>query len=65
MATGTQAKIGLGLTESTKVWDIKVVDEEGTEAVFSSIDLSAILEKKSGSVALQMDENNQLTAVVK
>lgn len=65
MSTGTQAKIGLGLTESTKVWDIKVVDEEGTEAVFSSIDLSAILEKKSGSVALQMDENNQLTAVVK
>ena len=63
MATGTQAKIGLGLSAATTTWDIKVVDEEGTEALFSSVDLTKILENKGGTVALQMDENNQLVAI--
>lgn len=65
LATGTQAKIGLGLTAATSQWDIKAVDEEGTAALFTSIDLSTILANKGGSVALQMNEDNQLTAVVK
>lgn len=65
LATGTQAKIGLGLSELTSSWDIKVTDEEGTDMVFQSIDLSSILANKGGSVALQLNEDNLPTAVVK
>lgn len=65
MASGTQAKIALGITEATSTWDIKVKDEEGTEVVFSSIDLSGILNNTNTAVALQFDENNAPVAVVK
>lgn len=65
MAEGTQTKIALGITEATSTWDIKVKDEEGTEVVFSSIDLSGILNNTNTAVALQFDENNAPVAVVK
>ena len=63
LATGTRAKIGLGLTSSTSSWDIKVVDEEGTAVTFTA-DLTKILQNKGGSVTLQINENNELAAVV-
>ena len=65
LAYGTQAKIGLGLTEQTSNWQFKVTDEEGTEVTFSATDLSKILENKGGEVAFQLDENNQPVVVVK
>ena len=65
MPSGTQAKIALGITEATSTWDIKAKDEEGTEVVFSSIDLSGILNNTNTAVALQFDENNSPVAAVK
>lgn len=65
LAYGTQAKIGLGITEANSKFDFKVTDEEGTSLVFKSVDLSQILANKGGSVALQVDEEGSPVAVVK
>lgn len=65
LATGTQAGIGLGITEATSSWDFKITDTEGTEVTITSVDLSSILANKGGVVALQINENNELVLVVK
>ena len=65
MATGTQAKIGIGLTEGATTYDFKMVDEQGQAVIFPSVDLSSIFANKGGSVALQLDEENNPIAVAK
>lgn len=65
LATGTQSKIGVGMTKDSTTFDIKAVDEEGTEAIFKSVNLSSIFANKGGSVALQVDEEGNAVAVVK
>lgn len=65
LAYGTQAKIGLGITEQTLNWEFKATDEEGTDVTFGAVNLSKILENKGGAVAFQLDENNQPVVVLK
>ena len=65
MGNGMQAKIGVGLSESTFTYDFRAVDEEGSEALFTGVNLSNIFANKDGAVALQLDENNSPIAVVK
>lgn len=65
LAPETRAKIGLGMTKDSTTFDFKAVDEEGTEALFSNVDLSSIFANKDGSVTLQMSEDGQLVAVAK
>ena len=65
LANGTQTKIGLGLNEETTIYDFKVVDEEGSAALFTGVDLSSVYANKSGVVTLQLNEDNEPIAVVK
>ena len=65
LGNGMQAKIGVGLSESTHTYDFRAVDEEGTEALFEGVDLSNIFANKDGAVTLQVDENNAPIAVAK
>ncbi|MBP3801196.1 MAG: hypothetical protein J6I85_04075 [Clostridia bacterium] len=65
MATGTQAQIGIGMTEGSTTYDFKAVDEQGDTALFSSVDLSTIYSNKGGTVIFQVDENNSPIAVAK
>ena len=64
LAPGTRAKIGLGLTSTTSSWDFKLVDEEGTAAIFTNTDLSNILAKTAESVDITVVDGD-IAAVVK
>ena len=65
LPSGSQAGIGLGITESTSSWDFKITDSEGTEVTIKSVDLSSILANKGGAAALQINEDNELVIAVK
>lgn len=54
LTEGTQSKIGLGMTKDAATFDFQIVDEEGTTATFTSIDLSKIFTNNGGTVAIQI-----------
>ena len=63
LAPGTRAKIGLGLTSTTSKWDFKLVDEEGTAAIFTDVDLSNVLAKKAETVEITVVDGEIATLV--
>lgn len=60
MPTGTQLQVTLGIDKNNVKWDIKAVDEEGTEVIFRNLDLSEV-NTSGGTITLAI-ENGLPTA---
>ena len=54
MPTGTQLSVTLGVDANNVKWDIKAVDEEGTEVVFQNLDLSNV-NVSGGTITLAIE----------
>ena len=55
MPTGTQLPVTLGIDSNNVKWDIKAVDEEGTEVTFRNLDLSEV-STQGGTITLAIED---------
>ena len=62
MPTGTQITLMFNIDKSNVKWDIKAVDETGTEVEFRNLDLSNV-STSGGAISLTADENGSPVAV--
>ena len=64
MPTGTQIQLNFNIDKNNVKWDIKAVDENKTEVVFSGLDLSNV-STSGGTITLTADEDGTPIAIAK